>query len=70
MTGKQIGVELIKIAKMSANGTEPFISCDMVGQDELFEIQEKLMDLIDKIVHKEAVKALPYMYRVEKAEKE
>lgn len=60
---KEIVKELIKIAKIKGNPQEPFICCDIVGQDELFTIQEKLMNLIDKLDHITAIKELPYMYQ-------
>jgi len=63
---KNIVQTLIGIATLKGSERDPFICCDMVNQDRLYVIQEKLMALIDALDRGEAYKAMPFMYDVKK----
>lgn len=62
MTQEKIIERLIRIAKMPAHPHSPFICADMVGQEELFNIQEALMKLIEKLDRQLAIEELPFMF--------
>ena len=64
MTQSEIFNNLIKIAKFGKR--DPFICCDMVDQEDLFEIQQRLLLLIDSINQNKAIKEIPYMYELTK----
>lgn len=67
MTVKEIEDELFAIAKIEHNDVrtgEPWTSSDRIDQDQLFALQEKFMDLIDKINQKRAAREFPWAYRV------
>lgn len=71
MTKDQLFHRLIGIAKMDGSSRDPFICCDLVGQDELFSIQEKLatllLDLGNDIGKADQLsREMPHTFRLEK----
>ena len=61
-TAGQVLDELIKLAK-GQGCAGALISCDMLDQEELFAMQEKLMDIMESIDREKCIKAFPWMYK-------
>ena len=62
ITVKQAGAELLKILALGS-GRDPFACADRIDQDDLYEIQERLLALAEKLVGPNAVeKKFPYLY--------
>lgn len=65
---KQILIDLVKIAKMGGSHRDPFICCDTVYQENLFDIQEALGELLLKIAkdvrcEEFLVEQMPYAFK-------
>lgn len=60
----QLKKDLFEIAAMPANfGGESFIGCDMVTQERLCEIQDRLADILEKLDTAETQRRFPFLYR-------
>lgn len=66
MNKKEVVDALVAIGKVR-DGRCDFIGCDNIGQDGLYEIQEKVLDLLDKLDHDRAVREFGYMYTTGKS---
>ena len=56
--------ELFEIAAMPSNFQgEPFIGCDLVTQERLCEIQDRLADILVKLYAAETQCRFPFLYR-------
>ncbi len=56
--------ELFDIAAMPSNfRNEPMIGCDMVTQEHLGQIQERLADILEKIDMAETQRRFPFLYQ-------
>ena len=47
----EIYVELVELMKMPGSHRDQFATCDLIGQDELFEIQDKVAALTLKVAN-------------------
>ena len=61
VTINQVFDELIKLAKTDVHG-DKMVACDMLTQDELFVVQEKLIEILESIDRKKCIKSFPWMY--------
>ena len=71
---REILDRLEDIAAMGGSNRDPFICCDLVGQEELFEIQNKLATLMLDVAHaigngasEGLAKRFPYIYSTEES---
>jgi hypothetical protein len=47
----EIYVELVELMKMPGSHRDQFATCDLIGQDELYEIQDKVAALTLKVAN-------------------
>lgn len=71
--GAALLAKLVCLAKMQGSARSPFIVADLVGQDELYALQDELMQIIGDLAHQLGmseyiVKALPYCFKVAEVE--
>lgn len=67
--GAALLTKLVMLAQMQGSARSPFIVADRVGQDELYAIQNELMQIIGDLAHQldmdeHVVKTLPYCFKV------
>ena len=56
--------ELFELAAMPSNFSgEPLIGCDMVTQEHLVQIQDRLADILEKLDTAETQRRFPFLYR-------
>ena len=71
MKPTEILKRLKKIAKMDGSFRDPFICCDLVGQEELFKLQDEfsklMLEIAESIGDTEVrllAKSMPYIYTI------
>lgn len=73
-TKREILLRLTKIAGIGGGARSPMICSDLINQDQLYDVQEKLQDLMRDIANDPEVpdgpallsKAFPYIFKLKK----